>query len=249
MGHPASIAFDRLAGAYDSQWTNTPVGRSQREAVWRWIDPLFLPGETILDLGCGTGADAAHLMSKGVRALGVDGSAEMVNVAQARGVDARCLPLESLDDVEGCFDGAISNFGALNCVRDLPQLSRQLGRLIRPRGHLAICVMGSPCAWETYYYLKRREIRKACRRFLPGGTLSSIGVRVDYPSIRKLRQAFRNEFALRSWAGIGLFVPPSYVRYFSQEALERFARLDRQVAHWPLIRGLSDHRLLLFTRL
>jgi ubiquinone/menaquinone biosynthesis C-methylase UbiE len=249
MGHPASIAFDRLANTYDSQWTNTLVGRKQREATWRWIDPLFLPGETILDLGCGTGADAVHLMSNGIGVLALDASAEMVKVTRTKGVDARCLSLQHLAELDGSFDGAISNFGALNCVDDLHQLSRQLGRLIRSKGQLAICLMGSICAWETCHYLKRGEIRKACRRLAPGGTLSSIGVRVEYPLIRKLRRALRNEFTLRSWAGIGLFVPPSYIRHFSEAALERFAQLDRRVAHWPLIRGLSDHRLLLFTRL
>ncbi len=43
-------AFDQLASRYDETWTRSVVGRLQREAVWREIAPLFLPGERVLDL-------------------------------------------------------------------------------------------------------------------------------------------------------------------------------------------------------
>ncbi len=51
----AGAAFDRIASRYDELWTCSPVGRLQREAVWRRLDKLFNDGNTLLDLGCGTG--------------------------------------------------------------------------------------------------------------------------------------------------------------------------------------------------
>ena len=71
-------AFDRVAPRYDELWTNTDVGRLQREAVWRHIDPLFRAGSRIVDLGCGTGADAVHLSGAGVHVSAFDASREMV---------------------------------------------------------------------------------------------------------------------------------------------------------------------------
>src|SRR5262245_24068622 len=106
-------AFDALAAQYDAIWTETSIGRCQREAVWRSIDPLFQPGHRILDVGCGTGADAAHLMDRGIDVCGIDASAAMVRIARARGVNALCLAAEELQQISGPFDGVLSNFGVL----------------------------------------------------------------------------------------------------------------------------------------
>jgi 2-polyprenyl-3-methyl-5-hydroxy-6-metoxy-1,4-benzoquinol methylase len=140
--------FDQLAATYDAVWTESSIGRHQRNAVWRRIDPLFRPGDCVLDLGCGTGRDALRLMSRGVAVQAFDASAEMVRVALSKGVNARQLALEDLHTLSGLFDGAISNFGPLNCVGDLDSVARALGSLIRLGGHLAIILAGPFCAWD-----------------------------------------------------------------------------------------------------
>lgn len=83
--------FDQLASAYAELWSDTARGRLQREQVWSMIDGLFGPGDRVLDLGCGTGDDAVHLMARGVEVVGIDASAPMVEIARSRGVDARVL--------------------------------------------------------------------------------------------------------------------------------------------------------------
>jgi len=77
----ASGCFDLLAADYDRTWTNSGAGRLQRDAVWRQIVRLFRAGDHVLDLGCGTGEDAAHLMRHGVRVRAMDASPEMVRLA------------------------------------------------------------------------------------------------------------------------------------------------------------------------
>jgi SAM-dependent methyltransferase len=244
----AGFAFDQMARNYDALWTNTHIGRAQREAVWRWIDPLFQPGDSILDLGCGTGADAVHMMSRRIHVSGVDASAEMVAVARANGVEAQQLALENVDRLEGLYDGVISNFGVLNCVDDLQALGIQLGRLTRRGSYLAVCVMGPACLWETCHYLKRFGPRKAFRRWNKGGSVASVGVHLNYPTVHQIRSAFQNHFKLLTWVGIGLAVPPSYILGLSASAVIRLQEVDRYLAHWPLFRMFSDHRLLLFCR-
>ena len=88
--------FERLAERYDELWTDTAIGRAQRDAVWRITDRLFHAGDRILDLGCGTGEDAAHLMARGVSVRAVDASPAMVARAKARGVAAEVLRAEDL---------------------------------------------------------------------------------------------------------------------------------------------------------
>jgi SAM-dependent methyltransferase len=239
-------AFDILAARYDAVWSDTAIGRAQREAVWRAADGIFHHGDRILDLGCGTGVDAVHWMSRGVDVQAIDASQEMVRQACGRGVNATRLPIEQLSEVQGPFDGAFSNFGALNCVDDLGVVGMSLSRLIWPGGTLAVCLMSRACAWEMAYYLVRGRVGKAFRRLQP--SRASIGVTVHYPSIGELKRAFAPHFKLVRWTGIGLFVPPSYVT-ISGSAVDRLAAIDRALASIPVLRAMADHRLLVFQRL
>lgn len=244
----SSAAFDTIADRYDTIWTVTTIGRLQREAVWNRVDPLFAPGDRILDLGCGTGADAVHFAERGISVHGIDGSGEMVRLARTKGVDAQHLALEDLSQLSGVYDGAISNFGSLNCVERLDGVAANLARLIRFRGLLAICLLGPFCLWETLHYLRRGNLRTSYRRFSRRNISSSLGVRVQYPSVRAITATFK-AFRLLSWYGIGLFVPPSYVKSVSAAGVERMAKIDHHLAHIPGMRILCDHRLLIFERL
>jgi ubiquinone/menaquinone biosynthesis C-methylase UbiE len=230
--------FDRVAARYDELWTTTAIGRAQRNAVWRVIDPLFQPGDRVLDIGCGTGEDAVHFATRGVTVHGVDASSAMIAMAQSRGgFTAQVLPAEDLAQLTGTFDGALSNFGALNCVDDLAPVARALGALVRPGGRVAICTIGRFCAWEVLHYGVRLNFRSAFRRL--GGHAPP----VHYPTVRQLRAAFSTHFELQRWTGIGTLIPPSYVK-FSARAVKLLAPVDRL----PFLRSLADHRLLIFVR-
>jgi ubiquinone/menaquinone biosynthesis C-methylase UbiE len=247
MVQASTTGFNELAEEYDNVWTNTTIGTQQRIAVWRRIDPLFLKGDRVLDLGCGTGVDAQHLKENGVEPYGIDSSVAMVQKAQSRGINAHHHPIEELANLQLKCDGAISNFGALNCVQSMSDTASALAQCIRNGGYLALCVMGRVCLWEMAYYLAKGEFRKAFRRFA-ARTTSSLGVDVFYPSKAALIAEFSRSFRLIDIAGVGLFVPPSYVQNLSDSTILRLAALDKGVAHWPLLRSLADHRLYIFQR-
>jgi len=174
---------------------------------------------------------AVHLAARDIQVQAIDASSEMVRIAQSRAIDAHQLPIEQLSQLHASFDGALSNFGALNCVEDLAPVARALGALIRPPGYLAICTIGRFCAWEMLYY------KKALRR-LPGRSGD-----VYYPTVRQLRATFAPDFELLHWTGIGMLVPPSYVK-LPARIVHTLARLDRL----PFLRACADHRLLVFKR-
>ncbi len=240
--------FDTVAPRYAELWSNTAAGKAQREAVWRAIDPLFAPGSRVLDLGCGIGDDAVHLSDREVNVTGIDESCAMVQVARERGVDARVMRIEDAGQLQGPFDGAISNFGALNCVEHLNPLAADLARLIVPGGALAICLLGKRCVWEGAWYGARGDWNRAFRRWQPQSWAQSLGVRVFYPSTREVVRAFASSFRLKRWLGIGVAVPPSYVK-LSDAAIARLSVCDGALAHWPVVRALGDHRLYVFERL
>ncbi|HWT13120.1 MAG TPA: class I SAM-dependent methyltransferase [Allosphingosinicella sp.] len=80
------------------------------------------PGELILDVGCGDGALTAKIAAAGARVIGLDSSAEMVEAARARGIDAFLADAETLDLARqaerfGQFDAVFSN-AALHWMLD-----------------------------------------------------------------------------------------------------------------------------------
>ncbi|MEI9974050.1 MAG: methyltransferase domain-containing protein [Ignavibacteriota bacterium] len=249
--------FERLAVRYDELWTETAIGRAQRSAVWRVVDRLFGAGDRVLDLGCGTGEDAAHLVGRGVSVMAVDASPAMVARARVREIAAWVMRAEDVArlaggsacptepastggagiQIAGDFDGVLSKFGALNCVEDLAPVARALGRLVRPGGYAAICTIGRFCAWETLHYAARFRFRKAVRRW------SGRAGDIYYPTVRQMRADFAADFELLGWTGIGMLVPPSYVK-LPARVVNLLARLDRL----PLLRSCADHRLLIFKR-
>ncbi len=156
----------------------------------------------------------------------------------------------------GVFDGAFSNFGAFNCVRDLRSAASDLGRLISPGGTLVLCFMGCFCLWETAWYLIQGKPAKAFRRFRGSqGIETSLGSKdrfsLYYPSLAGLTAAFRDEFRLVSLRGIGVLTPPSFMEPWAKRnrrLVNKLARLDTRLGRWPVLRGTGDHRLAIFVR-
>lgn len=245
---PAAISFDKIADRYDELWTRSAAGSVQRQAVWRHIDALFVPGQRVLDLGCGTGEDAVHLLQRGICVEALDSSEQMVRIARERGVPASHTRIEDLFILDGAFDGAISNFGALNCVEDLDSVAWELARLIRLGGYFAACWIGRFCAWETAWYLAHKDLVKARRRWRHRSWSASFDMPVFYPSRSQIAHAFRGRFRLVGWYGIGMAVPPSYVSGISPSTMSLMSAVDRTCAHLPGFRALADHRLAIFER-
>jgi hypothetical protein len=72
-------------------------------------------------------------------------------------------------------------------------------------------------------------------------------IMVYYPTVADVRAAFAPDFELQRWTGIGLCVPPSYVK-LPALLVGCLAACDRLLARLPLLRALADHRLFLLVR-
>ena len=255
-------AFDAIASDYDQVFSRSAIGRAQRAQVARQLGRRFLPGCHVLELNCGTGEDALALARGGVEVSAYDASPEMVRIANRKLIDERLpakvqfsvLRNELLFQLEGSFDGAFSNFAGLNCSLDWSGVARELARLVKPGGHLLLCVMGRRCIWEIVHFFLRGRFRKAFRRVRRSPAIARIGgssLKIVYPSVREIRQLFSPGFRLCGWRGVGVFVPPSYCEPHvvgKERTLNLLANYDAWFAHLPGIRGWGDHVLLDFVR-
>jgi ubiquinone/menaquinone biosynthesis C-methylase UbiE len=265
---PASISaapFDAVAGSYDQTFTFSRIGRAQRAVVWKELEKTFRPGDRVLEIGCGTGVDACFLADHGVSVTACDSSPQMVAAATRRvtaeGKLSQVRPhLVAAEDVarlqsDSSFDGAFSNFGALNCVEDLAKFARDLGALLKPGATALFCFLGSCCLWEITWYLAKGNPDKAFRRFRREGVTAQLAagdsVHVQYPSVRALARCFTPAFEIRSVHGVGVAVPPSYVEAWAMRfprLLELSVRADSLLGRCPGIRTCADHVLVEFRR-
>jgi ubiquinone/menaquinone biosynthesis C-methylase UbiE len=256
--------FDAVAEGYDQGFTFSKIGQAQRSAVRRELCRTFRSGDRILEIGCGTGVDACFLAERGMRVVACDSSPAMIRIAARRvremganAVDLRLLAAENLAAIqqEAPFDGAFSNFAGLNCVEDLNAVARTLGYLLKPGGIALLCFLGPWCFWEVFWYLLQGKPHKAFRRGDSTKVTAELAprasVQVRYYSIRSLAGIFAPSFRLRSWRGIGLLVPPSYVESVAKRfpALLKLAEwADLPLTRCPVIRGFSDHILVKLER-
>ena len=263
----SEIPFDIAADTYDDTFTNSLIGRAQRQVVWDELDRVFHSGDRVLELNCGTGVDALHLADRGVRVLACDVAPRMIEVANRRlsklaaRVEFRILATERIREIGesagfAAFDGAFSNFAGFNCIEDMSAVARDLAQLLRPHAPMVLCLFGRFCAWEIFWYLAHGQPGKAFRRLQangcsarPSGSRTALHVR--YYSTRRLASIFTPEFRLIRWKGVGVTVPPSYIEPSAQRfpgALDDLVSLDCWLSTLPLVRGLADHVLLTFER-
>lgn len=260
---PAVRAFDETAPRFDERFGEWLSVAAQRAAVRRALTRIFPPGSRLLELGGGTGEDALYMLERGYRIAATDGAPRMVERTRAklRAAGFRDVPVEQavLERLDGFaaraealglapFDGAYSNFAALNCVADLPALARPLAGLVRPGGVCAFVVFGRRSPGEIVVELLRGRPGAAFRRFRSGPAPARIGrehFQVWYPSAREFARSFAPWFRLRATRGIGILVPPSAAEPF----ISRFPRLIRamELGDRALSRPfavLGDHLLL-----
>jgi trans-aconitate methyltransferase len=106
--------------------------------VLEWL--AAVPGERILDLGCGDGQLTARLAATGAAVVGVDASETMVSAARARGIAADVASAESLPYADASFDAVFSN-AVLHWVRNHDAMMAEVHRVLKP-GSRFVAEMG-----------------------------------------------------------------------------------------------------------
>jgi SAM-dependent methyltransferase len=261
---PAAIAFDAIAPAFDQRFGAWLSVSAQRRAVRAALLKAIPARSHILELGGGTGEDAAFLAQTGYDVLLTDPSPAMVELAKAKlsplGSQAQVAGGEDLEDFASrhfanggeLFDGAFSNFAPLNCVVDLGPVARGLAQLLKPRSAAMLVFFGTFCPTEILTELLRKRPNQALRRYKFGEVPARLSKRefsIVYHRRASLVRTFAPWFVLERRVGIGVTIPPSAAEPWisGQPGLLRgLEALDRVLAR-PLAM-FGDHVLYQFRR-
>ena len=126
---------DEDAPYYDEQVTEH--GCHGHEVLFGLIYEFVEPGETLLDIGIGTGLASFLFHKAGLRISGFDSSRQMLEVCESKGFAAQ-LTQHDLQHVPfpypaSSFNHVIS-LGVLNFFADLAPVFEETARIIRPHG-------------------------------------------------------------------------------------------------------------------
>jgi SAM-dependent methyltransferase len=261
---PAAFAFEAIADTFDDRFGAWASVATQRRAVRVALLERFPARGQLLEVGGGTGEDAAFLAQRGFRVLLTDASPAMVDIARQK-----LSPLGSCAEVVACeelelfakerrsageplLDGAFSNFAPLNCVQDIRRVAKGLASLLKPGAVAMLVLFGTCCPAELVVETLRGRPQNALRRFNRGAAPARLAKRdfeVFYHRGSDLRRAFRPWFDLEQKIGIGIAVPPSAAEPWISlhpRLLASMAAFDRMMAR-PLA-PLGDHILYQFRR-
>jgi demethylmenaquinone methyltransferase/2-methoxy-6-polyprenyl-1,4-benzoquinol methylase len=164
--------FDRIAPVYDVMNRVMTAGLDLR---WRRVaaTAVVRRGDRVLDAACGTGDLAIAALKAGAGdVVGVDFAERMLE--RARRKEARIAwvraDILALPFADATFDAATVGFGVRN-VADLDVALRELRRVLRPGGRLAILEITQPRGLlRPFFSLWFDRIVPLLGRALPGGT-------------------------------------------------------------------------------
>jgi ubiquinone/menaquinone biosynthesis C-methylase UbiE len=156
---PAKLRAATTYNAASDHFDDEPLSFWKRYGE-RTVERLALsPGASVLDVGCGTGASAlpaSSLVGPGGRVIGVDLAERLLEIAQQKAasrnldnIEFRFADMERLGYPDQHFDAVICVF-AIFFVPDMAKQVRELWRVVRPDGQLAITTWGprvlEPCS-------------------------------------------------------------------------------------------------------
>jgi demethylmenaquinone methyltransferase / 2-methoxy-6-polyprenyl-1,4-benzoquinol methylase len=168
--------FDRIAPVYDAMNHAMTAGLDRR---WRRLtaEAVVGPGDRVLDACCGTGdlALASRRLLGSGKVTGLDFSEAMLERARRKSAEIEWIrgDLLRLPFQDGAFDVVTVGFGVRN-VEDLDRALRELRRVLKPGGRLAILEIVRPHGPLALFYRAWFDgLVPLAGKVLPGGAAYS----------------------------------------------------------------------------
>lgn len=196
---PRTVAhFDSIAEQYDSLYDDrTPGGYAFLVRRKRVLELFDKPGGKVLDVGCGTGVIADHLLAQNCAFWGIDPSPNMIEQARTtfRTRSNAHFSVGSAEEIEfpDEFFDAVICMGVVERVKDNDLVLKEMVRVLKRGGTLLITL---PNKFSPYYlwrdfifypvvslvrpfFYRYSRSGEAKRSVIPGHTLYSAGTYAD----------------------------------------------------------------------
>jgi ubiquinone/menaquinone biosynthesis C-methylase UbiE len=258
-------AFDSIAEKYDEHIFGNPVNSWLRAVSVGLLTQLFKPGDTVLEIGCGTGTETISLLTRGINVIASDISARMLSVlmrkAEALGVGHRLNVVQAcasevadrlLENGFKLVDGAYSNYGAVNTEPNLEKMVKGLHKIVKPEGIVELGVWNKYCITEMLGYILRMRPTMAVARLrnpVPIGK-SRFCVSSWAYTVGELTRIMQPYFKLQRVQGVVITIPPSNLtRYLPPKPwIDLLKKLDVNLGRIYPTSRLGDHYLAVFRR-
>lgn len=141
--------FAALAESYET-WYETPLGAFAITEEERTLKALLPPGESLLEVGAGTGYWLKRLPYP--RKVALESSLAMLRVGRARVPEATWVEGrgEALPFPEKSFD-VVLLFTVLEFVEDVERVLSEAKRVLKPRGSLLVGILEALSPWAALY--------------------------------------------------------------------------------------------------
>ena len=219
-------AFSKQSDHYDEEDSANPILQDMRRQVYAHVHKYLGPDDSILELNAGTGIDALYFARMGHRVHATDISTGMISQIKSKiesndlqdRVTCQQVSYDQLINVnEQKFDYAFSNFGGLNCIQDLSNVTKYLPSLLNAGAHITFVIMPPLYLWELLWVLKG-DTKQAFRRLHKGGVKAHLEgefFRTYYHSLQDIKKAFGPQFQFIRTEGLCCLSPPPSPKEFS----------------------------------
>lgn len=250
-------SFDKAAINYDITFTNSEIGKLQRDLVYKQLLKHLESVQNILEINCGTGEDAIWLAKQNFKVIATDISSKMIEEAKIKAnLDNLNFAVADINSITASFpddnfDLIFSNFGGLNCLSktELQEFFKNSGNLLSDKGKMILVIMPKNTIWEQFYFLAKAEFSKVFRRKKELAIANVDGEKVPtfYYNPKDIVNLAKHDFELIDYKPIGFFVPPSYLEPFfkNKKGLLHFLnRLENEIKNWSLLSKYADHYII-----
>lgn len=137
--------WDKVAGSNKAE---TGANSALMKHINSKLRTCIMPGDTVLDFGCGTGIITLRIARNAKKVYGVDVSQGMLKRAQQNSEDQKAnnVAFIKITKPDEMFPGdsfqVVTIFNVLQYVEDRKVLFEQFYKLLQPQGTL---IMASPC--------------------------------------------------------------------------------------------------------
>jgi len=250
-----SRAFSLQSANYDEYDKSNPTLTWMREQVRNHALSFLKPGDKILELNSGTGLDAVFFAEKGFDVHCTDLSDRMIEQIKLK-VEKINLPgkitfqqcsYTELDNIRNKkFDFIFSNFGGLNCIPDLSDVTKFFPALVNKNARVCLVILPPVCPWELIQIF-RGKFSFAFRRFGKNGALANVeGIqfRTYYFNKSNVMNALGKEFRFLNSKGLGIFTPGPQMEKIPKKfpgLVRLFNRFDEIISGIFPFNRLGDH--------